>query len=101
MGFKSRAKSASTSKSPAKPAGRLSAGMKLWWNLTERQRELALLLMTGKYSREEMAEKLGVGLKTVDSHRLTLLSGLKLQNAVQLVHFGVKNGLITIKGPNS
>lgn len=81
MGFKAKGKS---------PA------MERWWSLTDRQRELALMMMSGKLNRDEMAEELGIGLKTVDSHRLTLLAGLELQNAVQLVHFGIQNGLIKV-----
>ncbi|MCP4448797.1 MAG: hypothetical protein GY811_26210 [Myxococcales bacterium] len=67
-----------------------------WWSLTDRQRQIGLMMMGGDMSREEMANALGVGLKTVDSHRLTLLGGLGLANAVQLVHFGVRHKLIRI-----
>ncbi len=67
-----------------------------WWSLTDRQRQIGLMMMGGDMSREEMANALGVGLKTVDSHRLTLLAGLGLSNAVQLVHFGVRHKLIRI-----
>ena len=88
MGLKSR-------QSPRK-----SPGLDRWWSLTDRQRQIGLMIMGGELSREEMADALGVGLKTIDSHRLTLLAGLQLGNAVQLVHYGVRHGLIKIPREN-
>ena len=67
-----------------------------WESLSERQREIALLLMGGTMSRSQIAESLDVGEKTVDSHRLSLLARLNLNSTVQLVHFGIRHGLIKV-----
>src|SRR5690606_29215601 len=52
---------------------RPSSERQLWDSLTPMPQKTALLLMRGELSREEMAEELGCGVKTFDSHRLALM----------------------------
>ena len=81
MGFKAR-----TTQGPAK-----------WNRLTPMQQEVALRLMRGDMTRDDIAEDLGIGVKTVDSHRLTLLKSLNLSSNVQLCLFGIRSGLVKVK----
>jgi DNA-binding NarL/FixJ family response regulator len=48
----------------------------------------------------EIAEALGISAKTVDAHRLNLLSKLKLRNNAELASFAARHGLITVKMTN-
>lgn len=70
---------------------------KAWRDLTERQVEVGILLMEGELSRAEIAGRLGIGVKTVDSHRMTLLRGLSLESNVQLCWFGIKHKLVKVR----
>ena len=75
---------------------RSSSERQLWDSLTPMPQKTALLLMRGELSREEMAEELGCGVKTFDSHRLALLQHVGLASSAQLVHFGLRLGLVDV-----
>jgi DNA-binding CsgD family transcriptional regulator len=81
MGFKKRQKPKS-----AVPAE--------WAGLTARHQEVALLLMSGNHTMPAIAEELGIGTKTVDTHRLNLLFELGIKNNVQLAHYGLRHRLV-------
>ena len=68
------------------PASRLNT-------LTDREREVLLLIAEGLSSRE-IAERLGVSLKTVDTHRSNLMQKLDIHKASGLVRFAVREGLV-------
>jgi two-component system invasion response regulator UvrY len=87
MGFKPRKSGSKIPKSP---------GIDRWRDLTDRQREIGLMLMAGDKNRQEMADALDIELKTVDSHRLQLLSSIGLKNSVQLTHYGLRHGLVKL-----
>lgn len=65
-----------------------------WPGLTTRQREVAELICAGK-DRNEIATILGCTPKTVDSHRLHILTKLGLRNAVELIRRATKEGWVT------
>ena len=65
-----------------------------WRNLTPRQRETALFIMRGRMNNHEIADKMAISVKTVDTHRATALAQLALENNVQLALFGIRNGII-------
>ncbi|NJN41868.1 MAG: response regulator transcription factor [Flammeovirgaceae bacterium] len=61
--------------------------------LTERELEV-LLLITEELSSEEIAEKLFISKRTVDSHRKSILSKTKVKTLVGLMKFAFQYGLV-------
>ncbi|MGB4972094.1 MAG: response regulator transcription factor [Cyclobacteriaceae bacterium] len=61
--------------------------------LTERELEV-LLLITDELSSEEIAEKLFISKRTVDSHRKNILSKTKVKTLVGLMKFAFQYGLV-------
>lgn len=62
-------------------------------DLTERQRDVALLLARGKFNAE-IAKELSCSIKTVDTHRGSALARLGLRNNVELALLAIRQGLI-------
>jgi DNA-binding NarL/FixJ family response regulator len=62
--------------------------------LTPRQREILQLAAEG-HSSKEIAQLLGLSLRTVDTHRAQLMERLDLHDLTALVRFAVRVGLIT------
>jgi FixJ family two-component response regulator len=54
-------------------------------NLTEREREV-LDLVTNNHSNKEIAEKLGVSIKTVEFHRSHMMEKMHAQSLIDLVN---------------
>jgi DNA-binding NarL/FixJ family response regulator len=65
--------------------------------LTPRQREILQMVAEGK-STKEIAFALEVSVKTVETHRATLMDRLGIHDVAGLVVFAIKNGLIDIGG---
>jgi DNA-binding NarL/FixJ family response regulator len=61
--------------------------------LTPREREVLQLLGEG-HATKEVAHRLKLSPKTIETHRLNLLSKLKARSVVDLAHLAVKEGLI-------
>lgn len=61
--------------------------------LTPREREVLQLLAEGK-TNKEVAAALGIGLKTVETHRMNLMSKLGLHSVVDLVRYAIRNGIV-------
>ncbi|MFI4979186.1 MAG: response regulator transcription factor [Nevskiales bacterium] len=59
--------------------------------LTRRQREVLRLIGRGK-STKEIAQVMGVGAKTVETHRARLMQALGLRGIGALTHFAVRHG---------
>ena len=58
-------------------------------------RELEVLkLISKQYNSPEIADKLSLGISTVDSHRKSLLRKLKVKNSVGLAIYAVKNKIV-------
>jgi DNA-binding NarL/FixJ family response regulator len=64
--------------------------------LTPRQREVLSLTAQG-FSMKEVALRLNISAKTVETHRLNLMDRLELHNVPRLVHYAIKTGLITLE----
>ncbi len=64
-------------------------------NLTEREREVLILIADG-LTNAEIAERLGISVKTVDRHRENLMRKLNLHSRVDLVKYAIKQGLIDL-----
>jgi len=63
--------------------------------LTRREREVLRLVVEGKTSAA-IAALLGIGVRTVESHRANLLSKLDLHNQTELVRYAVQHGLVSL-----
>lgn len=61
--------------------------------LTEREIEV-LKLITQEYSTSEIADKLNVTIKTIESHRRNLYKKIKVKNVVGLAIYAVKNNIV-------
>lgn len=66
----------------------------LWDRLTLREREVALMLARGDTNRE-IANALGISIKTVDTHRGHVLAKLECKNNVGLARFMIREGRVT------
>ena len=61
--------------------------------LTPREQEVCTLLAFG-HTNAEIAEKLFISERTVETHRTNLLSKLDLKSRAELVRFAIDHGLI-------
>jgi DNA-binding NarL/FixJ family response regulator len=61
--------------------------------LTKREIEI-LQLISEEYSNPEIAEKLFISIRTVDTHRRNLLEKLGAKNTAGLVRYALKHGLV-------
>ena len=64
--------------------------------LSSREREILRLVAEGRTSRE-IAERLSISPKTVDTYRSRLMRKLGVENLVALVKFAIRHGVITLE----
>lgn len=64
--------------------------------LTHREREVLKLIAEGRTSRE-IADRLGISLKTVLGHRTKVMGKLDIHNRTELIKYAVRKGLITME----
>jgi DNA-binding CsgD family transcriptional regulator len=62
-------------------------------SLTDREREI-LKLVAESNSTKEIAQKLGISVKTVDNHRTNLMRKLNLHDVASLTRYALEIGLI-------
>ncbi len=74
----------------ARPGDSSPSGVSM---LTDREREVLQLIAEG-LSSKEIANMLGVSLKTVDSHRSNLMEKLDIHKVSGLVRFAIRAGLV-------
>jgi len=65
--------------------------------LSERERDIVHLLALG-YTNQEIAKKLYISVRTVDTHRAHVMRKLELETRAELVMFALANGII---GPDT
>lgn len=65
--------------------------------LTNREREVLKLVAEGRPNRE-IADLLGVSVKTVLGHRTNLMEKLDIHSRTDLIKYAIRTGLITIDG---
>jgi DNA-binding NarL/FixJ family response regulator len=65
--------------------------------LTARERQTLNLIVSGQ-SNKEMAETLGISVKTVDRHRTSLMQKLDVHSVAQLIAYALREGLIDPAG---
>jgi DNA-binding NarL/FixJ family response regulator len=63
------------------------------FNLTDRQRQILQLVAEGRQNKE-IAEVLGVSVKTVEFHRGRLMARLNARSVAELTRYAVQEGLI-------
>ncbi len=63
--------------------------------LTPRQREVLQLIATGQ-STKEIARKLDLSIKTVETHRTQLMKQLDIHEIAGLVRFAIRAGLVSV-----
>ena len=61
--------------------------------LTPREREILQLIAEGHTSKE-VAARLGITVKTVETHRANIMNKLDLHSASQLVRYAVRNNIV-------
>jgi DNA-binding NarL/FixJ family response regulator len=82
-------------------ASRLLDDYRLWLGraepngaaLTDREREVLQLVAEG-HSNKEVAERLGISIKTVQTHRAHLMRKLDAHDRVDLVRYAASKGVI-------
>jgi len=64
-------------------------------NLTPRQRQVLQLIAEG-HSTKEIAHRLNLSVKTVETHRAQLMERLQIREIAGLVKYAIRHGLVTI-----
>jgi DNA-binding NarL/FixJ family response regulator len=64
-------------------------------SLTPRQREILQLLAEGR-SAKEIAKTLAISARTVEFHKYQMMEAQGLHSSVELIHYAIKNGIVTI-----
>lgn len=64
--------------------------------LTPREKEVCAFLAYG-HTNAEIAQRLHISERTVESHRCNIMSKLNLGSRAELVHFAIDNGMLTLK----
>lgn len=65
--------------------------------LTSREREVLVAIAEGK-SNKEIADKLGIGVRTIETHRERIMRRLNIHSVAGLTRYAIANGLITLDG---
>ena len=65
--------------------------------LTAREKEI-LQLIAKELSNEQIADKLFISVRTVETHRRNIFTKTKIKSIVGLIKFAIKEGLITNEG---
>ena len=66
--------------------------------LTEREREVLKLVAEG-LTTKEIASRLEISVRTVESHRANLMRKLELRSVARLTQFAIREGLVESHGP--
>lgn len=74
--------------------GRLSEGETTLDVLTPRQREILQLIAEGQGTKE-IAFKLGLSIKTVETHRAQIMDRLQIRDVPGLTRFAIRSGLVS------
>jgi two-component system nitrate/nitrite response regulator NarL len=65
--------------------------------LTSREREVLVLIAEGQ-SNKEIASKLGIGVRTIETHRERIMRRLDIHSVAGLTKFAIANGLVALEG---
>lgn len=79
------------------PEERGAASEDLYELLTDREKQVLRLVALGQ-SNKEVADSLGISVKTAMSHREHLMEKLGLRNRTDLIKFAIRKGVIRVEG---
>jgi two-component system nitrate/nitrite response regulator NarL len=65
--------------------------------LTSREREVLVEIAEGK-SNKEIADRLGIGVRTIETHRERIMRRLNIHSVAGLTKYAIANGLISLEG---
>jgi len=65
--------------------------------LTSREREVLSLIAEGQ-SNKEIANRLGIGVRTIETHRERIMRRLDIHSVAGLTKFAIANGLVSLEG---
>ncbi len=65
--------------------------------LTSREREVLVLIAEGK-SNKEIADRLGIGVRTIETHRERIMRRLNIHSVAGLTKYAIANGLVSLGG---
>ncbi len=78
-----------------------SGGKKEPFNrLTQREREVLTLIAEGK-SNKEIASQLGIGVRTIETHRERIMRKLGIHTVAGLTRFAISSGVISLDESNA
>ena len=63
------------------------------YTLTNREREILKLYVEG-YSNKEVAEKLNISIRTVETHKNNIMQKFHFKSTVEMVKFALKNNMV-------
>ena len=63
--------------------------------LSDREREVLVLIASGK-SNKEIASDLGIGVRTIETHRERIMRKLTIRSVAGLTKFAIANGLVAL-----
>lgn len=63
------------------------------YSLTVREREI-LKLYAGGYSNQEIADKLNISIRTVETHKNNIMQKFQFKSTVEMVKFALRNNII-------
>jgi DNA-binding NarL/FixJ family response regulator len=72
---------------------RLESGKTIFDQLTPRQREILQLIAEGN-TTQEVATRIGISVKTVETHRAQLMARLDIHETAGLVRYAIRMGLV-------
>jgi two-component system, NarL family, nitrate/nitrite response regulator NarL len=64
--------------------------------LTSREREVLVLIAEGQ-SNKEIANRLGIGVRTIETHRERIMRRLNIHSVAGLTRYAIANGMVTIE----
>jgi two-component system nitrate/nitrite response regulator NarL len=64
--------------------------------LTSREREVLILIAQGR-SNKEIANQLGIGVRTIETHRERIMRRLDIHSVAGLTKFAIANGLVPLE----
>ena len=65
--------------------------------LTGREREVLVLIAEGQ-SNKEIASDLGIGVRTIETHRERIMRRLEIHSVAGLTKYAIANGLVSLEG---
>ena len=66
------------------------------YSLTQREKEILKLYVEG-YSNQEVAEKLNISIRTVETHKNNIMQKFHFKSTVEMVKFALKNNLVMLQ----